>query len=238
MGKRNYPCTDVKLVVGGSVISSGLITFNKEFVVYAPWMNVEYGTGLKLRIKTAKENHLSIDPKAAQKQQTQKVKALIEMVREKSSMFNTLLRINYENYPESLKNAYDILGFTNHYADVQEKEQEPTYEFLNKFSKGTLSLKGEMIKMGIPEVHIDELSILAVKFSIAEEEQEILKLDSCATTDQGVNEFNAIYKELMKICELGKKIFADNKPIRDRFTFSKVIENMSNSPKPKIEEEA
>ena len=75
-----------------------------------------------------------------------------------------------------------------------------------------------------------------LKFLYADDAQEKLKGDVVKNRERAQEVFNSIYTEVMNICKVAQRYFKDDPVTHNKFTFSKVVENMNAAPKSKKEE--
>ncbi len=191
-----------------------------------------YITNFKEKVNTVMHTYLGVDSKSILKIATSDVNALLKEAFEKLSLFKTLISVNFSDNKERSDWILKALGFSTHFKKTQKGNQESAIQLLIKFTEHmTPELKAEIVSKGTAEDIIDSITSMSNNIIEADITQERLKDTGKSHTEEAVKEFNAIYKEAIGICKVGKKLFKNDKLKASQFSFSHIMSNMRGTKK-------
>lgn len=185
---------------------------------------------LKTRINDAISNYLGRDAKKDLKLATLSVTEIQETSLKNLSVFKVQLEVDFSDNKPRLEFLLDNLGFTRNYVAARKGDQEGLIELLFSFKENMItSLKNELISKGIQAQLIDNIKGAAVQLRDANVDQENLKDVSKELTAEAIEEFNAIYKEVMAVCRISAKLFKENPAKKNKFTFSRIAKRLNHT---------
>ena len=236
--KRNYLGKDVDMLTTSATITENAIA-NVEFLnsKRTSWTD-EFFAGMKERIDNAFSNYLGIDSASQMREATQIV------VQIQSKALNDLaeLKIQIEEDFKSNKTRRDeilkFLGYATFYKMAQTRDQKALIQLLYQFKMSlTDDLRSEITQKGTSSILLDHINSYANELSQANISQETFKGSKKTITQEALNEFNAIYDEIISIAKIARKFYKGNPVMQDLFSYSKILKKLNASPRTASDEE-
>lgn len=136
------------------------------------------------------------------------------------------------DFGKDAKEIIKTLGFDKNLRSVQNRDQEALIELLYSFKKGLNdNLKNQLIEKGTNPELINRIISYADQLKLTNVSQETLKETTKALSEEALNEFNAIYDEVIGICKIASTFYQFDTLKKDQFTFTKVVSNMNAAKK-------
>ncbi len=183
----------------------------------------DYITALGTKIDDAIVNYLGLDKKKTLREATSRLASLQDPAMRDLSFIKTQIEVDFgKEAKEILKN----LGFDKHLRDVQKCNQEALIQLLYAFKKELSDeLKTQITEKGTNPALIDRNVAYTEQLKDANVSQESLKETTKVISEEAVQVFNSIYKEIVGICKIASSFYQYEPLKKEQFTFSEVIAN-------------
>ena len=233
---RIYSYTDVTMLTASKTIAESFRSNITELALVRTDWTPEYADNLNLRIETTTDKLLGTDAQKAMRNATNALKTIQAPARRDLSFFKTQIDDDFKDDPLFRDEILLTLGFQKLKKKVQKNNQEAITQLLFTFKTNmTDDLKAAISDRGMNPELIDRIIGYAVNYSQANVNQEVLKSSGKEITKENVEEFNAIYSEIIGICKKASKYYQFEPLKRELFTFSKVVARLGRSVKVKNE---
>lgn len=231
--QRNFKYKQIDMLIAARTITKNFEDHKAEIVALKSKWQDPYIDDLKTRINYAISHYIAQNPRATLKEATLSLKELQTEALLDLSNFKLQLQLEMADKAR-VEILLSKLGFASNYNAARNGDQEALIQLLFTFKDNmTNALKNELAGIGIETSLTDTIKSYAIPLREADVEQENLKDVTKALTDEAIEEYNAIYKEIMAICRITARLFADNTNIKNKFTFSKVAKRLNGNPRKK-----
>jgi hypothetical protein len=232
--RPNYPFSHDDMMTASFVISGSFIERNKVFVTLFNGWTEEYGVDLRGRILNGMQSYLGEAHKQAQKDASGVVAQLQESALEALSLSKILI----ERFSPTKDKVLAELGYEEAWIEASvSKDQTALSKLLFAYTRNLPKHLGMLVKIGVDEKRLTAPMDYSLKFIYADDKQEQLKGDVIKNREKVQEFYNAIYTEMMDICMVAQRFYKDDPVTRDKFTFSKVVEQMNATPRKEEEVE-
>jgi hypothetical protein len=223
--KRAFPWSYVNMMTASRVIAGSFRDNIPRLEILNNKWNPAYADNLILRIEDGFEKYLGMDPQREQVQATTNLNKLKEEAMGDLKMTRRMIKVYNKTRARRLLKD---LGFNSYYRSATRGDQEAFINLLYAFKdRMNDKLKGELMDSGIPSALIDRITSYPKEFMHANVTQEQAKEASAELTDEAVDFFNDIYREVIGICKIASLFYKDDPVKKDQFTFSKVVRNLN-----------
>jgi len=198
----------------------------------ATWAD-SFFPNLKTRIDAAFSTYLGADNAKEMREKTQVLKDIMEPAKAGLSTFKINVSADFTDNKPRLNEILTTLGFNKYWKDVNRNDQEALVELLYTFKQNmTPDLKAEITAAGTDVALIASTASYADDLKNANIDQEFAKSMCPQTSAEAVNEFNAIYTEITKVCKICKNMFKGDPVLNNGFSFSAVKRKLSGEAAP------
>lgn len=227
MAIRIYKTKDVVMLMAAkTILQSMLANLGELSAARSNWTEA-YVTALIAKIDTAIEKFLGLDKQQGLREATALLNQIVAPAMRDLAFIKTQIEVDFDN------EAVEILKTLGLNKNLRNISQESLIQVLYAFKKGmTNPLKNSITQHGTNLVLIDNIIGYANQLQQANLGQESLKSSTQEVSQEGVDTFNAIYKEVIGIGKIASKYYKDDKLKKDQFTFSKVVKKMGTAEKP------
>jgi hypothetical protein len=126
----------------------------------------------------------------------------------------------------------NTLGYTAHWLAVRQNNQQALIQLLYKYYQGlTPAVKEKLVNKEISSSLVDQIAGYAEVLRQSNINQEMIKGVNKPIAEAGNQDFNALYDQIMSICQICSKLFEDNAQIRSKFVFSLIVKSISTQRK-------
>lgn len=229
---RIYKVKDVDMLVTSSTITETAIR-NKDFLQTkrSTWAD-PYFEDFKNRINTATQTHLGVDSAKDLRQATQSITLIQNQSLQNLAELKVQITEDFKSDKPRRDEILKQLGFTEFHKNSQNGDQEALIQLLFQFKKNlTAGLQDEIVTKGTAKAVLDTITGYADTLKNANVSQESFKGMRKTITAAAINEFNAIYDQVISICKIAAKFFKDKADMKDQFSFSKVSKTLNTQPK-------
>ena len=226
MALRNYKTKDVVMLMAAkTILQSMQANLGELSLVRTNWTEA-YVAELILKIDAAIEKFLGLDKKQGLREATALLNQVVAPAMRDLAFIKTQIEVDFDN------EAVEILKTLGLNKNLRNIDQEALIQVLFAFKKGmTNPLKNSITQHGTNPALIDNIIGYANQLQQANLGQENLKSSTQQVSQEGVDTFNAIYKEVIGIGKIASKYYKDDTLKKDQFTFSKVVMKMGTAEK-------
>lgn len=226
---RKYKEADAAMLVAAATIIDNAIT-NKGFLQSKTDIcDDTFLEGLQQDIDVAIKKYLGVNGSKALRKSTSLV--MNNMRRANILLAEAKFQIEeaFEAEPDKKEEILQELGFTDHFKQAKNGNQDAMLEMLSTFAENIYGeIEQSVIEKDISSDYINEIKTLAEKLQATE--QEDTKAGRLPVTQEGISAFNDIYDSVTGICKIAVKCFKDKPSLKHQFTFNKVIGSQSFKP--------
>ncbi|WP_243345479.1 hypothetical protein [Parabacteroides sp. FAFU027] len=231
--KKIYSCTDIEMVTASLIIAGH---FEEHFTELSPlrgnW-TPDYLKDLKKRINDTSTKYVSSDNLKGQRDATYSLQEIQSAAKNDVAFFKTQVEEDFRDNPSFCSETLKTLSIEKYIRDVQRGSHEALSALLIGFNNGmTEALRQSVTAKGINGTLIDRIISYTDAFQTANVTQEIQKSTSKSNTQEATDALNGIYTEIISICKYASKHYKNDKLRKDRFTFGKVVAQLSGGSKP------
>jgi len=227
-----FNCKVVEVLTVGETITAHAITFSADIIKERPSWSNNYLLDMQTSIQGGYQKYLGVDKTKALRMATLNVLNIQSLSLDFFSKFKLQLDIDYDNSTARKKEILKTLGFSAYYADAASGNQESLVSLLNQFKENmTADLETEITTKGMNPAIITGIKTQVPGMSAANTVQEAAKGSKKLLTDAAVNELNDLYKKIIAICKVGRKVFKDDKAKKDLFSFAKTLKALRGANK-------
>lgn len=221
--KRAYSGKDADMLTAAAVILQSAINHQSVIVLKRPNWNGTFFTDLQTTVTNAFPNLLGVDNASELRKATALLNSIQVNAMSDLSLFKVQLEEDFKDNKPQRDEMLTNLGFTAHYRQVQKKSQSALVELLFKFKTNmTAPIQAQITTAGTAPELITSILGYAETLKNSNISQEALKGGRKETTKEVVEQLNAIYNQVISIARICTRIFKDQYPIRDQFSFAKV----------------
>ena len=235
---RNYNCKDVDMLVTASTIVESAIA-NKALLQTkrSTWAD-PFFDDFKQRIETATQTYLGVDSAKDLRGATQALLAIQKQAIKDLAECKVQIAEDFKGDKTRRDELLRQLGFTSYLKAAQKGDQEGLLNLLYQFKTSlTAALKTEIMAKGTAKEILDAITAYADGLRNANVSQESFKGQRKTITAAALTEFNQVYDQVISICKIAAKFYADKPAVKDQFSFSKVqkaLNNLNTPPKPPV----
>ncbi len=195
-----------------------------------PLWTEQYFAELKERVAAAARNIIGANSITALKTATTAVKQQSATYRKDLSLIALQITEDYRKEPARRDELLSSLGIGLHpYEAVHTGDQEALSTVLFRFGKGlTEEVKKELTGKGIGAVRLNRLQEAAVAFQKANSGQEGAKSTRPVLTGTAITTLNDLYADVMSVAKIAARLFSENKPLKARFVYSKILKGINS----------
>ena len=231
MKKRNYKGKDVDMLTACATIVENAIACKDHLSAKRQVWSGDYFQNLKDRISGAFNNYLGIDATFGQRSATQAVLQLQAIALDDLAGFKIQLQQDFKHNHPRLTEILRHLGFTAHYNRALKRDQEALIQLLYQFrTNATPEIRTEITGAGIDSQYFDRISEYADHLATANITQETHKGSKKIITEESINEFNAIYDEVISITKIAHHFYKGNPNKQALFSYSKIYRTINAHP--------
>ncbi|MDP4268606.1 MAG: hypothetical protein Q8909_00620 [Bacteroidota bacterium] len=231
--KKIYSCTDIEMVTASLIIIGHFEeSFSELSSLRGNW-TPDYLKDLKKRINETSTKYVSSDNQKGQRDATSTLQEIQIAAKRDVAFFKTQVEEDFRDNPSFCSETLKTLSIEKYIRDVQKNSHEALSALLIGFSNGMNdALRQSVTAKGITGALIDRIISYTDAFQTANVTQEIQKSTSKSNTQEATDALNGIYTEVISICKYVSKYYKEDKLRKDRFTFSKVVAQLSGGSKP------
>jgi hypothetical protein len=179
---------------------------------------------VRARIDSAFPNILGVDSAKNLREKTAQVNTIMKNANSDLSLFKVQLETDFRGNKARLKEIMTQLGIAQHNTAAKKGNQGEMLALLYKFKTNmTPELQSEISEAGTDSELITSIIGYADAFSASNVSQESLKGGRKELTMENLTELNAIYNQVIGIARIARSIFKDSYPIRDQFSYNKLL---------------
>jgi hypothetical protein len=225
---RNYHCSDIELISLMFLMWSTYKKYLTNFAAKSSKYTIQMYTDMIARLTAASDL-----PALAQRTE-EKLKAhvdLIEVLPSLLKLFRDLATIHIKNAWAEAKDQeiYIKSAGKELYDKSANAENWDAVDALLKTMKNFIAdtdHKNALLAGGMPAGFEAEVTAAQTNFVVLLKRYMPEKSHVKELTDENIIEFNAIHKAGMRIAEVGKEIFDDNRVIQEEFTFDIILKQI------------
>lgn len=225
---RNYAGKDVDMLTTCATITENGIA-NQDFLVSKRknWAN-PFFDDLKIRIDKAFNKYLGIDSASAQRKATQTVSEIQAVALDDLVEVKIQIEEDFKSDKRLRDEILRTLGYADYHKLAQGKDQEALIQLLYRFRTNlTPELRSEITIKGTDDETLNRICIYADQMSDANITQETLKGSRKTITEEAVNEFNAIYNEVISVAKIARNFYKGNPNKQDEFSYAKILKKLN-----------
>jgi hypothetical protein len=227
---RMYKGKDVEMLMSVSTLLETAIA-NQDFLVlkrsiWAP----PFFDNLKNRVDTIFKTHLGIDSAKDMRQSTLALLGIQKNAIKDLALVKVQVEEDFKKDKPRQTEILKQLGFTAHLKDVQNKDQEALITLLYMFKNNLPGLRAEIEAKGTDKNSLDTIVAYADTLKNANVSQETFKSSKKTITADALADFNGIYSDVISVCKIAAKLFADKPHLKEQFSYSKVLKALNNKP--------
>lgn len=229
LASRTYKCKDVEMLMASKTILKSFGTNLSDLSMVRSNWTPEYASTLDTEVDAAIDNYLGLDKKKDQRNATASLIAIQEPALRNLGFIKTQIEVDF---PKQSKEIIKSLGYNKYLLDARKGNQEALTQLLYAFAKGMDgALTAKIVAKGTNPALIEAIIGYGSQLSNANVVQESLKETSKLVSEEAVVVFNKIYSDIIGICKIASSYYAYNALLKEQFTFSRVVDNMSVAPK-------
>jgi len=222
--KRAYRGSNADMLTVCSTIMENAEAHKAELIAKRSKWADPFFTTVRARIDSAFPNILGVDSAKKLREKTAQVNTIMKNANSDLSLFKVQLETDFKPNKPRLNEIMTQLGFQQHYSAAKKNNQSDMVELLYKFKTNmSPELQSEISDAGTDTGLITGILAYAEDFSKANVNQESLKGGRKELTMENLAELNAIYNQVIGIARIARSIFKDSYPIRDQFSYSKIL---------------
>lgn len=221
---RMYNCSDRNFITAGQVLITHFTDHKARFLEVRSDMADPFGPNLKIRIDTAADVNLGETRNQGARASSADLKVAKELAKEKVSLLKGTIESRFKDSPADRSKYVSALGLDLHYSKFYSGSDESAFELYTKMKTALAGpIKAELVAKGLAAGLMDNALAALLPLQPLNVSQETEKGQGKELTDAGINEFNAIYKILIDICDQGKVIFKAEPAIQQKFVWDRLI---------------
>jgi hypothetical protein len=219
------------LTVVGTILEHS--TTHKSFLVSkrATWAD-PFMPDLITRIQNAFTNVLGFDNAQQMREATIAVYGIQENALRDLAEFKIQIMEDFKTNKIRRDEILNRLGFTAHLKAAQKNDQEALIQLLYAFKQNmTTTLSNEITAAGTATAQITTITNYADVLKNSDVTQETMKGSKKVVTQSGIKELNEIYNKVISVAKISAKFFKEDVAVKEKFSFSKTLNNMNKAPK-------
>jgi hypothetical protein len=226
MNERLYFCSDLAMILAARVIAKNLSDYQAELVVVRTTWTPEFITRLFGNIEDVATDLFGKKPKTALFEATSNLENIMAPARKDLSTLKVQIDTDFKKDPQKYKVMLDELGFSAYIKKIQNKNQAALIGLFLVFNRNIDKYRPDMLEKGTPGALIDRLTGYGEVVNTANTIQEQLKISGKNVTTQMVEQLHNLYEQIIDICKIAANHYLGNAPMKQMFTFTKVVSNM------------
>lgn len=228
--KRIYKGSDAGMLTTCDTITENAIGNKERLIEKREGWKDPFLPDIKMRIADAFKNHLGVDNAMGLRAATALVLGMQADVIKTLSQIKVQIEEDFKDNKARRDEILKQLGFTDFFKKVQSRSQEALIGMLFRFKATLLTdLKQEIVNKGTAAATLESILAYADQLEALNVSQETLKGGRKDVTAAAVTEFNAIYSEVISICRIVSRLFADDKLFIEKFSYSRILKQLSAS---------
>jgi len=224
---QSYNCSSSEMLLSLKIISESFMKNIDELSQYRTNWTREYAQKLMEKFDYGIDNYIEMDSRKQLRDATAHLVSIQVPALKDLSAFMIQVKVDF---PDEAGNILRQLGYNKNYdLATKNNSQNALIQLLKGFKKGmTTRLRKKIESQGVKPELIDRLIDYAGSLLDANTEQERLKETSKKVTESAHKYMIDIYREVIGICKIAKGVFQNDPILKNQFTFSKVVRNMSS----------
>jgi len=228
--KRIYKGSDAGALTTCDTIITTAISNKERLIAKRSGWKDPFFTDLQKKIADAFKVYLGVDSAKDLRAATALIIGMQTDVIKTLSQTKVQVEEDFKNNKARREEILKQLGFTDFFKKVQSRNQEALIEMLFRFKANLLTdLKQEIVNKGTAAATLESILAYADQLEALNVSQETLKGGRKDVTAAAVTEFNAIYSEVISICRIVSRLFADDKLFIEKFSYSRILKQLSAS---------
>jgi len=227
--RKKFNCKKSELLFAGLTIANSFKEHLHELSIVRSNWNISQAEDLTKRINNAISKYLGSTAKIELHETSVAVRKIQTAAQRDISFLKTIIEVDFANDKEKQKLILKKLGYEKLILrNVQKGDQEALAQLLQQIKGGlnngiltTLTAKGTN-----PEL-LNRIIGYADNFIELNTNQEGLKGSTKILSQEGLNELNSIYDEIIGICKIAAKFYQYEPAKGEQFSFTKVVRNMN-----------
>ncbi|MGB4776666.1 MAG: hypothetical protein WBP45_15920 [Daejeonella sp.] len=225
--KRTYKSKDVDMLSISAAIILQAIKHQVFLAGKRPKWADPFFKDLAEHIDAAFSNILGIDNAKEMRTATQALLTIQAKALRDLSEFKVQLEADFKDNKNRLLELLTNLGFSQHYKQVHQKDQQAMVDLLFQFKLNmSPELQTEITNAGTRGTLITAITGYADELKNSNVTQETLKGSRKEVSQAGITELNGIYSEVINIAKIAANFFKDNKAVQSQFVYSKVAKGL------------
>lgn len=222
--KRPYRGSNADMLTVCSTIMENAEAHKSQLIAKRKKWADPFFTTVRARTDSAFPNILGVDSAKKLREKTAQVNTIMKNANSDLTLFRVQLETDFRDNKPRLNEIMTQLGFQQHYPSAKKNNQSDMVELLYKFKTNmTPELQSEISDAGTDTELITGILAYAEDFSKTNVSQESLKGGRKELTMENLAELNAIYNQVIGIARIARSIFKDSYPIRDQFSYNKIL---------------
>lgn len=216
----NYGSSAMVMLVAAGTVCENVRQFMQQFTAERPEITDEFIDAFEDEVNKALKKYFGINSHTQVKEATQIVKRIAKTAVSDLGLFYVQLVGDFKHEKERKAFISSTLGFNKNWKKAQKKNQTALIELLITFQNNlTPALQAEITAKGLSITRVNAVLAHANTLKDANIDQETLKGIAKVQTAESNAVFNSIYDKAIKICNLGKSLFKDDKVRKALFSF-------------------
>ncbi|WP_243348545.1 hypothetical protein [Parabacteroides sp. FAFU027] len=227
---RNYSYKDIVML---TACQSVAVSFKANIGILGTLRSTwtpDYADDLLARIEAIVATQVGVDAKKDQRAASEELKSIVKPAKKDLAFFKVQVEEDFKKEPAVISEVFKTLGFDKNLSQVQRGSQESVVELLLSFKQNMSdTLRTKITAKGMNVALIERIIGYADVSFAASSHQENQKTVSKEITQETANIFNALYDEVISICKIASKHYADDSTKKEQFTFSKIADKVSRT---------
>jgi hypothetical protein len=238
--KKAYKGTDVNMLTACTSIVKTAKENVAELTVKRPLWNAAYIDTLTASIHNAFTANVGIDKSKAVRQATIDSNKYCNNTYQYLTDIKVQLTEDYKTDKVRLKTILSELGYVSYHKHGRRPTKEDMIKWAYQFKTNmTTVMANELVAKGIIQASITYIADAADKIQLTYQTLNNLKINKPGLTQQNQAALNEIYKEVIGISKIARRIFSADKTLQALFSYNYTLKQMGaiKAAKPGNEEE-
>lgn len=230
---KSYKGGDVNMLTAASSITKRAIDNKALLAAKRPNWGANYFDDLLVDIQKAFDENVGIDKAKDIRQATIDNNKYCDAVYRYLSELKVQLIEDYKDDNVRMKTILSELGYDSFHKHGKKPGKANLINWAYQFKKNmTNVLTTELVNKGILQSIITDISDMAEKVQITNQTLNNLKVNKPALTQQNQARLNEIYKEVIGIAKIARRIFTGDKALQSLFSYNYSLLQMGVIKKP------
>lgn len=222
--------TTVEMLTTADIIVETAIEKKDVLIAKRPFWADPFFPKLKERIDGDFATILGVDNAKALREASAMVCGIQKNAMKELSGVKVQIEVDFEDDKARRDEILAQLGYINYFKDVQRKSQSALVGQLFQLKTNlTPELKTILVEKGTSPASLDLLVSYADEIKTKNINQELLKEGKKELTLKAVTELNAVYKQVIGICKIVRRLFKDDPLMKEQFSYSRILKQLSGS---------